>query len=153
MLFRSRTFSAHIMVNLFPRSEILITLHILSQDGSVLSSLVNAATLALVDAGIPLTSYVVACSAGMSAPLTDDESPSALIDLNALEEGDLPNLTIACAGSQEKIALFHMESRVGLSSIETMMATAISGCNQLRIEKDETIRAHGKDIAALRLNS
>lgn len=50
----------------------------------------NAATLALVDAGIPMTEYVVACTAS----LANGDVP--LVDVSHLEESSGgPNLTIA----------------------------------------------------------
>jgi exosome complex component RRP41 len=53
----SSTFSPIIFTTLYPHSTITISLHILSQDGSLLASLINASTLALIDAGIPMKDY------------------------------------------------------------------------------------------------
>ncbi|EEY23822.1 exosome complex exonuclease RRP41 [Verticillium alfalfae VaMs.102] len=47
----SKAFASTLHTHLFPHSSIYISLHVLSQDGSLLAALLNATTLALVDAG------------------------------------------------------------------------------------------------------
>lgn len=49
-----QTFEGCVMLELYPRSEISITLHVLESDGSIVCSLINATTLALMDAGISM---------------------------------------------------------------------------------------------------
>ncbi len=46
-------FSATLFTHLYPRSTIALSLHVLAQDGALLAACLNAATLALVYAGIP----------------------------------------------------------------------------------------------------
>lgn len=145
-----RTFSEAILTQLHPRSEILITLHILSQDGSVLATCVNACTLALIDAGIPMSDYVVACTAGShsvrSGNNPEDEGEDPLLDMNNLEESDLPNITVGTIGGGEKIALLQLETKVKLGRLEGMMAVALDGCEKLRELMDEIVRAHGNEM-------
>ena len=57
-------FEAVILTNLFPRSQINISVQILQADGGNLCTAINVACLALLDAGIPMKDMVVACSAG-----------------------------------------------------------------------------------------
>ena len=61
-------FQSTLFTHLYPRSTITISLHVLSQDGSLLAACLNAATLALIDAGIPMSDYVVACTSGLTPP-------------------------------------------------------------------------------------
>ena len=42
------------MLELYPKSEININIHILESDGSIITTILNAATLALMDAGISM---------------------------------------------------------------------------------------------------
>jgi len=139
------TFASVILTHLFPRSEIAITLHILSQDGSVLASCINATTLALIDAGIPLYDYVTACTAGSSST-SDEGDADPMLDLNATEEGDLPCLTIATVGGGERIALCSMENKVQLSRLEGMIAVAVGGCAELRGVLDRAVRKWGAEV-------
>ncbi|XP_016368331.1 exosome complex component RRP41-like [Sinocyclocheilus rhinocerous] len=57
-----QTFEAAVLTELYPRSQIDIYVKILQADGGNYSACVNAATLALVDAGIPMRDYVCACT-------------------------------------------------------------------------------------------
>lgn len=52
------------MTHLLPRTEINIYLQVLQADGGTRCASINAATLALIDAGIPMKDFVVACAAG-----------------------------------------------------------------------------------------
>lgn len=149
-----RAFSQAVLTHLHPRSEITITLHILSQDGGVLATCVNAATLALIDAGIPMSDYVVGMTAGTSSAQTSapagvsyEEAAEPLLDVNGIEEGDLPNLTVATLGATEKITLLQMESKVHLGMMEGMLAVAVDGCAKLRDMLDDVVRKHGSEIA------
>jgi exosome complex component RRP41 len=59
-------FEAIILTHQFPRSEISICLQVIQVDGGALHTAINAATLALIDAGIPMLDYVCACSASFA---------------------------------------------------------------------------------------
>lgn len=133
--------------HLYPRSTISVSLHVLSQDGSLLAALINAATLALVDAGIPMTDYLVACTAGStSSYAANDESADPLLDLNAQEETELPFLTVATLGATDKIAVLVCESRVQVARLEGMMAVAVDGCKGVRNFLDDVVREKGAQM-------
>jgi exosome complex component RRP41 len=149
-----RTFSQAILTHLHPRSEITISLHVLSQDGGVLAACINATTLGLIDAGIPMSDYVVGMGAGSSSTVTAggtevsyEEAADPLLDVNHIEEGELPHLTVATLGATERITLLTMESKVHLGMMEGMLAVAVDGCRKLREMLDEVVRAHGSEIA------
>ncbi|KAJ3024166.1 Exosome component 5 [Thoreauomyces humboldtii] len=59
------TLEASILTALHPRTLIRITLQVLTDDGGILSTALNAAILALVDAGIPLRSLPAAVTCMM----------------------------------------------------------------------------------------
>lgn len=59
-----QVFEACIQTHLYPRSQIDIFIQVLHADGSEMAASINAITLALIDAGIGLNDFVVACSAG-----------------------------------------------------------------------------------------
>ena len=61
---------------LYPRSQIDVFVEVLQADGGNYCACVNAATLALVDAGIPMRDYVCACTASLmnDVPLLDVSS-------------------------------------------------------------------------------
>src|SRR5690349_8477463 len=83
----SQAFQAHLITHLYPRSTISISLHVLSLDGALLAACLNAASLALVDAGVPMPSILAAITTGSIAPTDDATSKSEpILDLNNAEE-------------------------------------------------------------------
>ncbi|TPX72147.1 hypothetical protein SpCBS45565_g00654 [Spizellomyces sp. 'palustris'] len=136
-----RTFENVILTTSFPRSEIDIYLQVLQIDGGALHTAINAATLALVDAGIPMTDYVCACSAGYV-------NNQAILDLNYLEESaEIPTLTVALLPKSGKITMLGLESRLHLDKLEPVIQLASDGCQQLKESIDATIRESTKSLA------
>ncbi|KAK4411474.1 Exosome complex component RRP41 [Sesamum angolense] len=74
-----QTMEACILTNLMPRSQIDIFVQVLQADGGTRSACINAATLALADAGIPMCDLVTSCSAGYL-------NGTPLLDLNYVED-------------------------------------------------------------------
>ncbi|KAK0670988.1 putative exosome complex exonuclease [Cercophora samala] len=143
----SNTLAATLHTHLFPHSQINISLHVLSQDGSLLAALINAATLACVDAGIPMTDYVTACTAGSTSTYAaNDEGADPLLDLNHQEEQELPGLTVATLGDSDKVVALVCESRVQISRLEGMLAVGVDGCKQVREILDQVIKAQGQKM-------
>ena len=138
-------FSSTLFLHLYPHSTIAISLHVLSQDGSLLAACLNAATLALIDAGIPVSDYIAACTSGStSSDASDEEAADPLLDLNALEEQELPFLTVATLGASDKVCVLVMETRVQVGRLEGMLAVGVDGCKQVREILDGVVRRRGK---------
>ncbi len=145
----SSTFSSTLFTHLYPHSTITISLSVLSLDGSLLSALINASTLALIDAGIPMSDYICACTAGSTSSYSsNDESADPLLDLNLMEEQELPFLTVATLGGSDKVAVCVMESRVQMGRLEGMLAVGVDGCKQVRTIMDGVVRRQGKKVLA-----
>ena len=145
----ANTFSSTLFTHLYPHSTISISLHVVSQDGSLLAACVNATTLALIDAGIPMSDYVAACTAGSTSSYgSNEESADPLLDLNALEEQELPFLTVGTLGAGENVSVLVMETRVQAGRLESMLAVGVDGCKQVREILDQTVRTQGKKILA-----
>jgi exosome complex component RRP41 len=140
-------FEGVLLLHLYPHSTITLNIHIISQDGSLLAACINASTLALIDAGIPMTDYLVACTAASSASASAADNASAddpLLDLNTLEEQELPFLTVGTLGESDKVAVCVMETRVRMERLEGMLAVGIEGCKRLRSILDEVVKGYGK---------
>jgi exosome complex component RRP41 len=142
-----RAVASTIHGHLYPRSTVAISLHVLSQDGSLLAALINATTLALVDAGVPMTDYLAACTAGStSSYAANDEGADPLLDLNVQEEQELPFLTMATLGATDRVNVLVCESRVQVSRLEGMMAVAADGCRGVRNFLDGVVREKGAQM-------
>jgi len=143
----ANTFQSALFTHLYPHSTVAITLHVLSQDGSLLAACLNAATLALIDAGVPMADYVAACTAGSTSSYAgNDESADPLLDLNGLEEQELPFLTVGTLGAGEKVSVLVMETRVQIGRLEGMLAVGVDGCKQVREILDQVVRRRGKKL-------
>ncbi|TKA73630.1 hypothetical protein B0A55_07492 [Friedmanniomyces simplex] len=146
-------FQSTLFTHLYPHSTITITLHILSQDGSLLACALNAATLALIDAGVPMSDYISACTVA-SAPSSDQSLDEAdpLLDLNGLEEQELPFLTVGTSGEEGKVLVLVMETRVQVARLEAMVSVGLDGCRQIRGILDGVVKEHGKKVLDSRVS-
>ena len=140
----SSAFSQTLSTHLYPHSTISLSRHILSQDGSLLAALLNASTLALIDAGIPMRDYICACTAGSTSSYSsNDEKADPLLDLNNMEEQELPFLTVATVGNSDDVVVLVMENRVQVGRLEGMLAVGVDGCKQVREILDGVVRQRG----------
>jgi len=143
----AQTYDSALFTQAYPNSTITLTLHILSQDGSLLAACLNASTLALIDSGIPMADYIAACTAGSTASYSaNDEAADPLLDLNGLEEQELPFLTVATLGGGDDVSVLNLETRVQIERVESMLAVGIDGCKQVKQILDQIVRAHGKEV-------
>ncbi|RUS23464.1 ribosomal protein S5 domain 2-type protein [Endogone sp. FLAS-F59071] len=130
-----QTFEPVIMTTLYPRSQIDIYLQILQDDGGTLQACINASTLALIDAGLPMIDYVCACTAG-----SIDKEP--ILDLNHIEESsESPELTVAILPKTGK-----MESRLHVDNFENVANLASEGCGQIQAMLDKVIRENTRGL-------
>eukprot|EP00824_Muranothrix_gubernata_P017771 TRINITY_DN3627_c0_g1_i1.p1 TRINITY_DN3627_c0_g1~~TRINITY_DN3627_c0_g1_i1.p1 ORF type:complete len:254 (+),score=27.15 TRINITY_DN3627_c0_g1_i1:1-762(+) len=68
-----KAFESVILTHLFPSSQINLYVQVLQADGGELCAGINAISLAVMEAGIPMRGFVVACAAGYLAgtPMAD----------------------------------------------------------------------------------
>lgn len=111
--------------------------------------------------------YLIACSAGCASASAAPPPPSSaipglgsvggsrgvgsdaddpLLDLNGLEEQELPYLTVGTLGGSDKVVVCVMETRCHVSRLEEMLAVGIDGCKRVREILDSVVRAHGKKM-------
>ena len=126
----------------------------LSLDGGLLASCLNAASLALVDAGVPMPSVLAAATAGVIPAADGEGKAEPVLDLSNAEEMELPFLTVGTVGdvqgSEDKVSVLMMESRVQTGGkndkLERMMAVGVDGCKQIRRVMEGVVRAHGAKV-------
>ncbi|PPJ51293.1 hypothetical protein CBER1_08942 [Cercospora berteroae] len=143
----SSAFASTVFTSFYPQSTISIVLHVLSQDGALLAACLNAATLALIDAGIPMKDYVAACTTGSTASYAaNDDEADPLLDLNGLEEQELPFLTVGTSGGEDKVNVLVMETKIQMARLEAMLSVGLDGCKQMRLLLDKIVRDHGRKL-------
>lgn len=115
----------------------------LQADGGNYSVCVNAATLAVIDAGIPMRDYVCACTVGFV-----DETP--LADLSFAEEtGGGSSLALALLPRGGQIALLQMDARLHQDHLESLMEAAMTACKGVSKVLDEVVRQHLQEVSVL----
>jgi exosome complex component RRP41 len=145
---------------------------VLSSDGSLFATCINACTLALVDAGIPMPGLLCGCTVGMSGrastPAVSEQPPRGrfnetldpLLDMSSAEELELPFMTVGNTNpilrsielmdndddENQMISIMQMESGVHVSYLETMIAVGLDGCKQVRQILNGVIKAAGKRV-------
>lgn len=127
------TFEDVILLHTAPRTEIVVNLYVLAQDGNILAGCVNAMCLALIDAGVPMKEYVMAVAVAVA-----DDVP--LLDPCHIEAQELPNLTVGVTGKSSKASLIVLEKRMIIDRFQDALELAIEGCKLIREMMDEEIR-------------
>ncbi|KAK7796457.1 hypothetical protein U0070_002093 [Myodes glareolus] len=138
-----QTFEAAILTQLHPRSQIDIYVQVLQADGGTYAACVNAATLAVMDAGIPMRDFVCACSAGFV-------DGTALADLSHVEEAaGGPQLALALLPASGQIALLEMDSRLHEDHLEQVLEAAAQAARDVHTLLDRVVRQHVQEASIL----
>jgi exosome complex component RRP41 len=128
-------FEPIVMTSLYPRSVIDIFIQVIQTDGGLLHTSINATCLALIDAGIPMTDYLIACSAGYV-------NQQAILDLNYIEESaEAPTLTVALTPKNQKCTMLNLECRLHVDFFGEVLEMAKDGCLLISQDIDATIRS------------
>ncbi|CAH1641786.1 unnamed protein product [Spodoptera littoralis] len=125
---------------LYPRSQIDVYLEVLQADGGVYSASVNAATLALIDAGIPMKAYLCSCTASIA---WKDGKPEPLVDVSHVEESAGGSvLTVSSLPSINSVAWVDMSQRLHADYLSVVMKRAMQGCRDIEVILDKAVREH-----------
>ncbi|XP_002736568.1 exosome complex component RRP41-like [Saccoglossus kowalevskii] len=142
-----RTFQAAILTHLYPRSQIDIYVQVLQSDGGNYCACVNAATLAVIDAGIPMRDYVCACTSSLL-----EDTP--VVDISYLEESvGSPEMVVALLPKSEQIVLFQQNSRLHVDNLEKVLDMGIKGCTDVYGILDQSVREHVTEVSNLMMST
>uniref|UniRef100_A0A8C6HXG5 Exosome complex component RRP41 n=1 Tax=Mus spicilegus TaxID=10103 RepID=A0A8C6HXG5_MUSSI len=118
-----------------------IYVQVLQADGGTYAACVNAATLAVMDAGIPMRDFVCACSAGFV-------DGTALADLSHVEEAaGGPQLALALLPASGQIALLEMDSRLHEDHLEQVLEAAAQAARGVHTLLDLVVRQHVQEAS------
>jgi exosome complex component RRP41 len=114
-----------VMLEQFPRTAVDIYVEILQADGGSRCAALDAAAVALADAGIPMRDMVSACAAGKVAD-------TIVLDVNNEEDqagqADMP---VAIMPNLGKITLLQLDGVLTPDEYKKCLETAIGGCKQV----------------------
>ncbi|XP_053913734.1 exosome complex component RRP41 [Cuculus canorus] len=137
------TFEATILTRLFPRSQIDIYVQVLQADGGNYCAGVNAASLAVMDAGIPVRDLVCASSAGLAEDIP-------LADLSGSEEASgAPKVLVALLPAAGTMALLQLSARLHQERLETALDAATKACRALHAVLESVVRERLREGMAL----
>jgi len=122
----------------YPRSVIDVFVEIIQADGGTRCAAVNAAAVALVDAGIPMKDLVAACAAGKM-------NGKVLLDLGDHEdkegEADVP---IAYMPKLDEITLLQMDGIMTADETIEAIEMAVKGCKDIyEIQREALTKKYG----------
>lgn len=121
-----KVFEGVILLSSYPRSQIDIYVQILQNDGGSLVAAINASSLALVNAGVAMSDFIVACNVGY----VDN---TFVTDANSLESSsDRPELTLSMMAHSGKICSCQLASKLpDIDSFEKAVEYATNGAKQI----------------------
>jgi exosome complex component RRP41 len=130
-----------VMLEIYPRSEINIVVHVLESDGSIICCIINAICLALMEAGIAMSDIVVACSAGFV-------QKELCVDLTLVEQNaGGAYLPIVMKARSEEIVYMQLDCRLSLDLLDDAMQKSIVGCRKVKAYIESAIRKRMSSIA------
>jgi exosome complex component RRP41 len=124
----------------YPRASIDVYVEVIEADGGTRCASINAAAVALVDAGIPMKDLVAACAVGK----VDDK---LIVDLGDYEDkkgqSDMP---IAYMPKLGKVTLLQMDGIMSIEEAEKALELAIEGCKKVyEIQREALKKKYGID--------
>ncbi|QQG39938.1 MAG: exosome complex exonuclease Rrp41 [Candidatus Aenigmatarchaeota archaeon] len=129
-----QAFNSVIFLEEFPKAGIEVFVEILQANASTRCAGINAASIALADAGVPMTDLVSSCAAGKV-------DGKIILDVAGEEdtEGEV-DMPIAYIPRKDEIALLQMDGLLTLDEFKEALELAKKGCMQI----------HEKQVAALK---
>ncbi|MEM5834584.1 MAG: exosome complex exonuclease Rrp41 [Candidatus Aenigmatarchaeota archaeon] len=109
----------------FPRATIDVFVEIIQADGSTRVTAINAASLALASAGVPMKDLIAACSVGKI-------DGTLILDLNGEEDKNSEaDLAFAMMPSKNKVTLLQMDGNLTKEEIEKLLELARNACKKI----------------------
>ena len=110
------------MLEKFPRTAVDVYIEVLQADGGTRCAALDAASVALADAGIPMRDMVCACAAGKVADtivldVNNEEDQAGQADMPV---GYMPNL--------DRVTLMQLDGVLSLDEYKKCLDSAIKGC-------------------------
>lgn len=118
----------------FPKATIDVFIDILQADAGTRTAGINAASMALADAGIPMRDLVVSVAGGMI-------EGTHVIDLGG-EEEDLSvcDMPVAYMPGKKKITLLQLDGKIQPTDAAKVLKLAIKKCEEVYTKQKEALR-------------
>ncbi len=124
----------------FTKATIDVFIEILQADGSTRVTGINAASLALADAGVPMRDLITACSVGKI-------NGTLVVDLNGEEDNNSEaDMAVAMLSTKKKITLLQMDGIVSKEEMMTLLKLAEKSCEKIYELQKQTLKEKYKRI-------
>lgn len=121
-----QTIRSAIITDLYLKSQISVVVHVLEADGSILSTILNAVFLALMQAGIAMYDMLTSCTVGYVRG-------KLVLDMNQTEiAAGGAYLPIVVKAKTDEIVFIQLDSTLTFELLEEAMTQGIRGCKQIR---------------------
>ncbi len=132
--------SGVIVLEEFPRACIEIYSEILEANASTRCAALNAASIALANAGIPMEDLIASCASGKV-------DGKIVLDVAGKEdtEGEV-DLPIAYVPSKNEIHLLQMDGIITKDEFKEALELAIKGCKEVHKKQKEALKKEFKDV-------
>ena len=123
-----------VLTDLYPRTMIDLFVEVLQSDGGSRCAGITGASLALADAGIPMTELVAGCAVGkiqgrLALDLSDPEDKYG--------EADLP---VAFVPNANLVTLLQMDGTLSTSEFEKGLQMAVEACKTIHAMQREALK-------------
>src|SRR3989344_6936807 len=116
---------AAVYLNEFPKSVIDVYIEIIQADAGTRTAAINAAAVALADAGIPMKDLISSVSAGKIGN-------EYVLDLAGKEEDETHcDLPVGYSSRAKQITLLQMDGDLPIKDVKEVIKLAIKGCEQI----------------------
>ncbi len=118
----------------YPKSVVDVFVEIIQADGSTRVTGINAASIAIAAAGIPMRNIVTSCSVGKI-------EDSLVVDLDGKEDNfGSCDLAIAMATETREITLLQMDGAVSKDELKSLLEKAENTCKKIFEKQKEALR-------------
>lgn len=127
-------FAPTVFLEEFPKTVVDIFVEIIQADGSTRVTGINAASLALAAAGIPMRGLITACSVGKI-------DGTLVVDLNGIEDNNSEaDVAIAMMTSTDEITLLQMDGDLTKKEFMELLNLAKEACGKIHLMQEKTMR-------------
>ena len=131
-----------LMLENYPRSMVDIYIEVIEAEGGTRCAGITAASVALVDAGIPMKDIVVGCAAGK----VNDE---IVLDLSEVEDKEgQADVPIAMMPRTGEITLLQSDGDLSQEEFEEAINLAMEGCRKVNeIQKEALMKKYSAEMS------
>ena len=132
-----------LMLEGFPRSMVDVSIEIIEAEGGTRCAGITAASVALADAGVPMSDLVVACAAGK----VNDE---IVLDLSEKEDKEgQADVPVAILPRTGEVTLLQSDGDLTEEEFEKALDLAIEGCKQVNKVQVEALKSrYAQDVVS-----